>query len=78
MASLTLGQEQELDELRGDLKRMHDIEDKLPPGDRRAAVKKIADRVREMVCEAEGAMNAGRDTTNITARIHNLIKTIIE
>lgn len=43
-----------------------------------ARMLRIADRIRGMVCEAEGGMLAGRDTANITARINNLIKVILD
>jgi len=75
---LTVNQSQEIDELLHDLKRVHEIEDLLPPGDRKAEVRRIADRIRGMVCEAEGAMIAGRNTENITARIKNLINLILQ
>lgn len=74
---LSMSQSEEINQMLEDLKKVHELEDRLPPGDRRAEVKQIADRIRAMVCQAEGAMIAGRDTANITARINNLIKVIL-
>lgn len=70
--------EQDLKELMHGCQRVEEIASLLPPGDRRAEVAKIARRIREMVCEMDGAIESGRDVTNLAARINNLINIVLQ
>jgi hypothetical protein len=67
----------ELNEYYQQLLQIEEMRDGLPSGDYRAEVTKVAMRIREMICEMEGAMMNGRDVSKITTRINNLIKTVI-
>jgi hypothetical protein len=67
----------ELNEYYHQLLQIEEMRDGLPSGDYRAEVTKVAMRIREMICEMEGAMMNGRDVSKITTRINNLIKTVI-
>lgn len=67
-----------LNEYMCDLERIDDIRDKLPCGDRRAEVGKIANRIREMLCEADGGISQGRNVENLLVRVRNLINVVLK
>jgi hypothetical protein len=67
-----------LNEYLSDLERVEDVRNKLPPGDRRGEVDKIAKRLREMICEADGAICQHRNVENLLARIRNLINVVLK
>jgi polyhydroxyalkanoate synthesis regulator phasin len=67
----------ELNEYYHQLLQIEEMRDSLPCGDYRAEMAKVAQRIREMLCEMEGALAQRRDVTNLSARISNLIKTVL-
>lgn len=68
----------ELNEYISDLKRVEDVRDRLPCGDRRAEVEKIARNIREMLCEADGGISQGRNVENLLVRVRNLINVVLK
>ncbi len=69
---------QRLNEYLYDLERVEDVRNKLPPGDRRGEVDKVTRRIREMICEADGAISQHRNVENMLARIRNLINIVLK
>lgn len=67
----------ELNEYYQQLLQIEEMRDGLPSGDYRAEVTKVAMRIREMICEMDGVLAQRRDVTNLSARISNLIKTVL-